>query len=129
MTVSPRLLPETKITEPYSPRARAKARAKPVSSDGAKGGSSTRRNVCQRVGRARHVVPHRGPELAPAQRRRLDITSRQRDQHQAAEHEDRVAKAQREARQDAAVDGTHATASAGSVHRRGPPGSSSASTW
>src|SRR5579875_1502040 len=36
-------------TEPYSPRARAKAKAKPVSSGGIKGGNNTRRNVCQRL--------------------------------------------------------------------------------
>src|SRR4051795_4678191 len=43
------MLPETNTTEPYSPSARASASAKPVSSDGTSAGSSTRRNVCQRV--------------------------------------------------------------------------------
>ena len=42
-------LPAMKITEPYSPTARAKASAKPVSSAGSSVGSTTRRNVCQRV--------------------------------------------------------------------------------
>ena len=42
-------LPAMKITEPYSPTARAKASAKPVSSAGANAGSTTRRMVCSRV--------------------------------------------------------------------------------
>ncbi len=38
-----------KITEPYSPTARAKASAVPVSSAGVSAGSTTRRSVCSRV--------------------------------------------------------------------------------
>ncbi|CAJ8885775.1 Uncharacterised protein [Burkholderia pseudomallei] len=41
-------LPAMKITEPYSPSARANASAKPVSSAGVTAGSTTRRNVSQR---------------------------------------------------------------------------------
>ncbi len=40
------MFPEMKTTEPYSPRARAKARAKPVSQAGAIAGRTTRRKVC-----------------------------------------------------------------------------------
>ena len=54
------MLPAMKTTEPYSPSARAKASAKPVSSAGAIAGSSTRRNVCQ-------------PARAQAGRRLLDL--------------------------------------------------------
>src|SRR5262249_26355857 len=43
------MLPAMKITEPYSPTARAKAMAKPVSSAGAIDGKITRLKVCQRV--------------------------------------------------------------------------------
>ena len=43
------ILPAMKITEPYSPIARAKAMAKPVSSAGAIDGKITRAKVCQRV--------------------------------------------------------------------------------
>ncbi len=43
------MLPAMKMTEPYSPVARAKASAKPVSSAGSRVGRITRRNVCQRV--------------------------------------------------------------------------------
>jgi sulfate transport system permease protein len=46
--VFPQLLPAMKITEPYSPAARASASAKPVRSAGASIGSSTRVKVCQR---------------------------------------------------------------------------------
>ena len=49
-------LPAMKITEPYSPTARAKASAKPVSSAGSSVGSTTRQNVCKR----------RAPRLAAA---------------------------------------------------------------
>ena len=42
------MLPAMKTTEPYSPTARAKARAKPVSSAGRIVGKITRRKVCQR---------------------------------------------------------------------------------
>ena len=42
------MLPEMKITEPYSPSARAKASAKPVSSAGSTPGRSRARKVCQR---------------------------------------------------------------------------------
>ena len=42
------MLPAMKITEPYSPTARAKASAKPVSSAGSSAGRMTRRKVCQR---------------------------------------------------------------------------------
>ena len=38
-----------KITEPYSPTARAKAMATPVSRAGAKDGRTTRASVCSRV--------------------------------------------------------------------------------
>ena len=41
-------LPAVKITEPYSPTARANASAKPVSSAGVRIGSTTMRIVCQR---------------------------------------------------------------------------------
>ena len=42
------MLPAMKITEPYSPSARAKASAKPVSSAGASIGKMTREKTCQR---------------------------------------------------------------------------------
>ncbi len=42
------MLPAMKITEPYSPRARAKASTKPVIAAGSSSGKSTRRKVCQR---------------------------------------------------------------------------------
>jgi hypothetical protein len=42
-------LPAMKITEPYSPSARANARAKPVRSAGVRIGRITRVKVCQRV--------------------------------------------------------------------------------
>ena len=42
-------LPAMKMTEPYSPSARANASAKPVSSAGVTIGRMTRRNVCSRV--------------------------------------------------------------------------------
>ncbi len=41
-------LPAIKITEPYSPSARANASAKPVNKAGNTAGSTTRRNVSQR---------------------------------------------------------------------------------
>jgi hypothetical protein len=41
-------LPAMKITEPYSPRPRANARAKPVSSAGRIAGRITRPKACQR---------------------------------------------------------------------------------
>ena len=47
------MLPEMKITEPYSPSARANASAKPVSIAGQSVGRITRANVCQRVGAER----------------------------------------------------------------------------
>ena len=43
------MLPAMKMTEPYSPTARANAIAKPVSSAGAMAGKMTRQKVCQRV--------------------------------------------------------------------------------
>src|SRR5262249_32628548 len=43
------MLPETKTTDPYSPSARANARANPVVRAGYKGGNRTGRNGCQRV--------------------------------------------------------------------------------
>ncbi|OQA28036.1 MAG: hypothetical protein BWY58_00624 [Chloroflexi bacterium ADurb.Bin344] len=43
------MLPAMKMTEPYSPMARANAIAKPVSSAGATVGKITWRKVCQRV--------------------------------------------------------------------------------
>ncbi len=43
------MLPAMKITEPYSPSARAKASAKPVSRAGVTIGKITRVKVCQRV--------------------------------------------------------------------------------
>ena len=43
------MLPAMKMTEPYSPTARANASAKPVTSAGAMAGKMTWRNVCQRV--------------------------------------------------------------------------------
>ena len=43
------MLPAMKMTEPYSPTARAKASAKPVSSAGAMPGRMTRVKVCQRL--------------------------------------------------------------------------------
>ena len=43
------ILPAMKITEPYSPSARAKASAKPVSSAGVTIGKITCRKVCQRL--------------------------------------------------------------------------------
>ena len=43
------MLPAMKTTEPYSPTARAKASAKPVSSAGSSAGRITRQNVCQRL--------------------------------------------------------------------------------
>src|SRR5258708_11470450 len=42
-------LPAMKITDPYSPSARANASAKPVKSAGNNDGNTTRRNVSQRV--------------------------------------------------------------------------------
>jgi hypothetical protein len=42
------MLPAMKITEPYSPRARASASTKPVSAAGSSSGSSTRRKICPR---------------------------------------------------------------------------------
>ena len=42
------MLPAMKMTEPYSPRPRAKASAKPVSSAGRIVGRMTRQKVCQR---------------------------------------------------------------------------------
>jgi hypothetical protein len=50
------MLPEMKTTEPYSPIARAKARANPVRRAGATVGRTTRRKVCER----------RAPRLAAA---------------------------------------------------------------
>ena len=49
ISVSIGMLPEMKITEPYSPTARANASAKPVSSAGKRAGRITRRKVCHRV--------------------------------------------------------------------------------
>jgi hypothetical protein len=43
------MLPAMKITEPYSPTARAKASATPVSTAGASAGSTTLNTVCRRV--------------------------------------------------------------------------------
>ena len=43
------ILPAMKMTDPYSPSARPKASAKPVSTAGIKIGKMTRRHVCQRV--------------------------------------------------------------------------------
>jgi hypothetical protein len=43
------ILPEMNTTDPYSPRARAKAMAKPVNRAGTSWGKITRRRVCQRV--------------------------------------------------------------------------------
>ena len=43
------MLPAIKMTEPYSPAPRAKARAKPVASAGATAGRITRAKVCRRV--------------------------------------------------------------------------------
>src|SRR4030095_13187609 len=43
------MLPDTKITEPYSPMPRAKASANPVTVAGSSGGIRPRQNVCQRV--------------------------------------------------------------------------------
>ena len=43
------MLPAMKTTEPYSPRARAKASAKPVIQAGSRAGRTTRRNVCKRL--------------------------------------------------------------------------------
>ncbi len=45
------MLPAMKITEPYSPTARAKASAKPVSSAGARPGRMTANMVCKRAWR------------------------------------------------------------------------------
>ncbi len=42
------MLPAMKITEPYSPTARAKASAKPVRIAGSSAGSMTRKTVCRR---------------------------------------------------------------------------------
>jgi hypothetical protein len=42
-------LPEMKITEPYSPRPRAKANAVPVRSAGRIAGPITRRKICNRL--------------------------------------------------------------------------------
>ena len=42
------MFPAIKMTDPYSPIARAKARAKPVSKAGRSGGSKTKRIVCTR---------------------------------------------------------------------------------
>ena len=42
------MLPAMKTTEPYSPRARAKARAKPVIQAGKSAGRTTRPMVCRR---------------------------------------------------------------------------------
>ena len=49
MTVFIGILPAIKMTEPYSPRARANARAKPVSSAGVSIGRITRQKICQRL--------------------------------------------------------------------------------
>ena len=49
------MLPAMKITEPYSPIARAKAIAKPVSSAGRIEGRITRMKVCRRVA-PRHIA-------------------------------------------------------------------------
>ena len=46
ISVSPRLLLLMKMTDPYSPTARAKARVNPVRVGGTSRGKSTRRNVC-----------------------------------------------------------------------------------
>ena len=43
------MLPAMKITEPYSPTARAKASAKPVRMAGMSAGSMTRNTVCRRL--------------------------------------------------------------------------------
>jgi hypothetical protein len=43
------ILPAMKMTEPYSPTPRAKARAKPVTAAGIRVGRMTSRNVCRRV--------------------------------------------------------------------------------
>ena len=43
------MLPAIKMTEPYSPIARANAMANPVNKAGAMLGKITRLNVCQRV--------------------------------------------------------------------------------
>ena len=47
------MLPEMKTTEPYSPSARAKASAKPVSSAGTSAGAITRREGLQAAGAER----------------------------------------------------------------------------
>ena len=49
ISVSMYLLPAMKMTEPYSPTARANASAKPVSSAGVRLGRMTRNTVCQRL--------------------------------------------------------------------------------
>src|SRR5271170_6477646 len=43
------ILPAMKITDPYSPTARANESAKPVNTDGNNVGTITRQNVCQRL--------------------------------------------------------------------------------
>ena len=60
------MLPAIKITDPYSPTARAKARAKPVNSAGNKIGSTTFLNVCQRL----------APRLAAASSSSISISSK-----------------------------------------------------
>ena len=49
------MLPAMKMTEPYSPMARAKAMAKPVNKAGAMDGKITRLKICQRVA-PKHVA-------------------------------------------------------------------------
>ena len=48
-SVSSGMLPAMKMTEPYSPRPRAKASAKPVSRAGVIAGRMIRLKVCQRL--------------------------------------------------------------------------------
>src|SRR5436853_133974 len=101
------MLPETKTTEPYSPRARAKDRAKPVSSAGSRAGGrevvahqypgddQTEDEVDDRgsqggaegqgVGGAGALGPHGVDEFARRQRRRLEEARGQWDQHEQAQ--------------------------------------------
>ena len=82
ISVSSGMLPAMKITDPYSPMARAKARVKPVSNAGSSGGRMTRARMWKRLA-PRSAAASSCSALAIPQHR-LDGPH---DERQADEHE------------------------------------------
>src|SRR5437868_6834885 len=126
------MLPEMKTTDPYSPRARANARAKPVRSAGTSSARITLVIVCHRLAhrlaaassisgpssastggkRRTETQPVRRQdarrsdgldELMPAHPGRLDERGRQRYQHDQAEIRQRKSERNAEARKNRAL--------------------------